>query len=114
MPAIDIKNVTLNDLKEKPLQDLLSFQIIVNEAVEIRKTSEEEELRQKITALASSSGYSLEELFEGKSLKVKNKAPMKYRHPDDSSLVWAGRGRKPKWVVEQLSAGKKMEALEIK
>ena len=103
----------MNDLQEKPLQDLLSFQAIVNEAVEVRKTVEEEELRQKITALASNSGYSLEELFEGKSLKVKNKAPIKYRHPDESALVWTGRGRKPKWVAEQLNSGKQLEELEI-
>jgi DNA-binding protein H-NS len=31
----------------------------------------------------------------GKSL-----AGVRFRHPDNSSLTWSGRGRKPKWLVE--------------
>jgi DNA-binding protein H-NS len=38
----------------------------------------------------------------------------KYRNPDNSSETWSGRGRKPKWVDEQLAAGKSQEALLIR
>ena len=38
----------------------------------------------------------------------------KYRNPDNASETWSGRGRKPKWVEEQLAAGKSQEALLIR
>jgi DNA-binding protein H-NS len=45
------------------------------------------------------------------SLKGK-KVPPKYRSP--SGDTWAGRGAKPRWMVEALKKGKKMESFLIK
>ncbi len=42
----------------------------------------------------------------GKSLKGR-KVPPKYRSP--SGETWAGRGAKPKWLVEALKKGKRVE-----
>ena len=42
----------------------------------------------------------------GKSLKGR-KVPPKYRSP--SGETWAGRGAKPRWMVEALKKGKKMD-----
>jgi DNA-binding protein H-NS len=47
----------------------------------------------------------------GSSLKGK-KVPPKYRNP--SGETWAGRGAKPRWMVEALKKGKKMESFLIK
>jgi DNA-binding protein H-NS len=48
---------------------------------------------------------------KGKSLKGK-KVPPKYRSP--SGDTWAGRGARPRWMVEALKKGKKMESFLIK
>jgi DNA-binding protein H-NS len=48
---------------------------------------------------------------KGKSLKGK-KVPPKYRSP--SGETWAGRGARPKWMVEALKKGKKVEDFLIK
>jgi DNA-binding protein H-NS len=48
---------------------------------------------------------------KGKSLKGR-KVPPKYRSP--SGETWAGRGVKPRWMVEALKKGKKMESFLIK
>lgn len=37
----------------------------------------------------------------------------RYRHPDEPSLTWTGRGRKPVWVAEWLAGGGTLEDLEI-
>jgi DNA-binding protein H-NS len=37
----------------------------------------------------------------------------KYQNPDDPSVKWSGRGRKPKWVEMALSHGGKLEDLAI-
>jgi DNA-binding protein H-NS len=47
----------------------------------------------------------------GSSLKGK-KVPPKYRSL--SGETWAGRGAKPRWMVEALKKGKKMESFLIK
>jgi len=36
----------------------------------------------------------------------------KYRHPE-TGAAWSGRGLKPKWLVEQLSHGKKVSDFAI-
>jgi DNA-binding protein H-NS len=43
---------------------------------------------------------------KGKSLKGR-KVPPKYRSP--SGETWAGRGARPKWMVEALKSGKKLD-----
>jgi DNA-binding protein H-NS len=37
----------------------------------------------------------------------------KYRHPQDPTLTWTGRGGKPQWVRDYLAAGGTMEELAI-
>ena len=37
----------------------------------------------------------------------------KFRNPDNPAETWAGRGRQPRWVAEQLRSGKRMEDLQI-
>ena len=48
----------------------------------------------------------------GKSSMKGRKVPPKYRSP--SGETWAGRGAKPRWMVEALKKGKKMESFLIK
>jgi DNA-binding protein H-NS len=33
----------------------------------------------------------------------------KFRNPSDPSETWAGRGKRPRWMVAQLKEGKKMD-----
>ncbi|MRX49825.1 H-NS histone family protein [Paracoccus sp. S-4012] len=37
----------------------------------------------------------------------------RYAHPDDPSLTWSGRGRRPRWVNESLESGKSLEDLAV-
>ncbi|MDI4231601.1 H-NS histone family protein [Bradyrhizobium sp. Arg237L] len=38
----------------------------------------------------------------------------KYRNPDQPSETWAGRGKKPRWLVAQLRLGKRIDDFKIK
>ena len=38
----------------------------------------------------------------------------KYRNPDQPSETWAGRGKRPRWLVAQLGSGKQIEDFKIK
>jgi DNA-binding protein H-NS len=38
------------------------------------------------------------------------RVPIKYRHPEQPSLVWSGRGKVPRWVAELQQQGRLEEA----
>jgi len=38
----------------------------------------------------------------------------KYRNPDHPSETWAGRGKRPRWLVAQLGSGKRIDDFRIK
>ena len=40
--------------------------------------------------------------------------PPKYRNPDEPAETWAGRGKQPRWLVAQLSSGKRIDDFKIK
>lgn len=108
---IDSK-MSAEDLANSPLKELLEFQTKLNKAIELRKKSEQYEVYAKITAIASESGFSLEELLNQKGLK-KTPAIVKYRNPNNQAEGWAGRGRKPKWVEQLLAEGKSLEDFAV-
>ena len=38
----------------------------------------------------------------------------KYRNPDQPSETWAGRGKRPRWLVAKLKSGKRIDDFRIK
>ena len=62
--------------------------------------------------IARDSDSSIDEILKaGESLEKKRS--IKYRNTDNSQETWTGRGRKPTWLVEALSAGKNLEDFAI-
>ena len=68
------------------------------------------ELEKQLAALGGAK--SLKGKSSGKSSLNGKKVPPKYRSP--SGETWAGRGARPRWMVETLKKGKKMESFLIK
>jgi len=94
------------NLEEMSFSDLKKLQRDVDKA--IASFSE----RQKQAALAAAEaavrelGFNLAELVgTAKPLHAKSALPAKYRHPENPSLTWSGRGRKPGWIKEAETAG---------
>ena len=119
MPAPSYAKMTLAELEREKKK--------IEKAIESRQGHEKDSLIKKITALASSSGFDIGELFDGSdaapraargkkraSKKVGGKrtsstkgttVPPKYRNPDDPTQTWAGRGRQPRWYADKINAG---------
>lgn len=103
------------DLSTFTTAELKVFLAEIPAELKRREKDEKARIRKEIEALASRSGYSLDELLgEAKAQfkQVKKVAP-KYQHPTDSSLTWTGRGRQPKWLREFVEGGGSLEALVI-
>ncbi|HKZ96908.1 MAG TPA: H-NS histone family protein [Hyphomicrobiaceae bacterium] len=91
-----MKNAKLDGMSLKQLRDL---QVRVETAIAARQHQEKLELKNKAAQLAAKAGFSVAELF-GQGRKTRGPAGIKYRHPQDASLTWTGRGRRPRWLVK--------------
>jgi DNA-binding protein H-NS len=97
--------IVMPNLKGMNVEALMSLRDQVDKRlVELRS-----ELEKQLAALGGAK--SMKGRASGKSLKGR-KVPPKYRSP--SGDTWAGRGAKPRWMVEALKKGKKMESFLIK
>lgn len=106
--------------KEKGMDidlDKLSHDELVQLSKDVQKALATYQDRRKREALiemqevARRHGLDLNDIVTGK--KGAALAAPKYRHPDNPSLTWAGRGRKPRWLVEELESGRQMEDMRV-
>ncbi len=96
------------------LKELVDLDLKIQKAIVAAKERERAELKHKIAALAENSGFSMSELFGGRTaVKGKSSGVAKYKNPDNHSETWTGRGRKPNWLVAKLGKGAKMGDFEI-
>lgn len=95
----DLANMTVADLS-----DLLAR---IKDAISAKQAARFE-LKNRLADLAREAGYSVSELFGG---KVKAGKAIAYRHPNDPSLTWSGRGRRPTWLAKELDEGKRLEEM---
>ena len=70
-------------------------------------------LRQKIHAMAKAEGIAFDDIMGGGRRGARRKVKPKYRNPADPSQTWSGRGKRPRWYVAALAAGKKEKDLLI-
>lgn len=105
----DIQNLSIEELKK--LQDEAGALIVVKQEQEIIDAYD------KVYAIADSVGLTLEDLLaEGAKRKRKlQKKPVepKYRNKHNSAETWTGRGKQPKWLVQELEKGAKLEDFAI-
>jgi DNA-binding protein H-NS len=104
------------DLSELSVAELNKLLSDIPKEIARREKGEKARVRKELEALAAAQGYSLEELLgdAGATAKRAGKpVAAKYRHPENAALTWSGRGRQPRWVVEFLANGGKIESLAI-
>ena len=104
------------------LKELKTLRSKVDAAINRLEATNLSRARFEAEKLAKEYGIALEALISEdagmkparkKPAKTRKKVLPKYRHPDDASLTWTGRGLKPKWVVSLLENNVKIEDLEI-
>lgn len=102
--------IDLDSLNPKQLNDLIL-------RAEQRKNDLQREkigkVREKIANLAKTEGFTIEELFGAARKQTGKKVKPKYRNPAAPNETWSGRGKRPRWFVAALGAGKKEKDLLI-
>ncbi|TDR77878.1 H-NS family nucleoid-associated regulatory protein [Paludibacterium purpuratum] len=100
------------ELHKHSYADLLNLKAQVETEIKAREHEEKAKAKKQIMELAKAHGLTIEEVL-GKSGGVRKPVEAKYRHPQHPEMTWTGRGRKPVWVQELLSAGKTLQDLAI-
>jgi DNA-binding protein H-NS len=85
----------------------------ISKAISTYEDRQKTEARIKVEALAKEFGFSLSELINTKSKSPRTYKAPKYQHPENPTLTWTGRGRKPQWFNEALASGKTPEDLAV-
>lgn len=95
------------------LKDLKKLQNEIARAIDAAEKRQKADARAEVEALAGKLGYTLAELAKGARKPKRTPPAPKYRHPENPTLTWSGRGRKPQWFTEALAAGKTVEDMAI-
>ena len=105
------------DLSNMSVGDMRNLQEQIKQEMKKREVQEVQKAREQILAIAQSVGVPLKDLLatggrSGNSSKG-NTVAVRYRHPDNASQQWTGRGRQPKWVKEWVEGGKSLDKLRV-
>lgn len=103
---MNLEKLSIVELRD--LQDRITKQLKMTEQKDIANA------RTQILEIAKRVGVSVKDLVgSGAPVKVKQTVAVKYRHPNDSTLQWSGRGRQPKWVKEWVESGKAIDEAKV-
>ena len=103
-------------LDRMSLAELKAIAPMIPQKIEERQKAEKEAVKAELAELAKSKGFEMTDLFGNgsKAAKEKKTVAPKYRNPADALQTWTGRGRKPKWVVEELATGGNLDDFLIR
>ena len=100
----------LNSLSLKELKDLQSQ---VTKAIATFEDRKKKEALAELQEIARAKGFSLEELTGVSTVRRRAPATAKYANPANAADTWSGRGRKPRWFIEAIAAGKSPHDLAV-
>jgi DNA-binding protein H-NS len=102
--AVDLSGMTRQELLQ--LQKQIERQLLALD--EDRRRAAVDEMK----AVAARHNFDIGELVRMVDSK-KTPSPARYRDPNDAGNTWAGRGRKPKWLVDALARGRSLDEFAI-
>lgn len=99
-----------SQIQKMSYKELLQLQQRVAAAIAKKRVAEESALKEKLESMAEQAGFRIDDLFGHKRERAARAISVKYRHPTDRSLIWTGRGRRPKWLI---AAGGDVERFRV-
>ena len=104
------------DLSNLSRQELLKLQRDIDKAIATFEERSKREALAELEARAKELGFSLSSLVgvsAPKTPKTRKAASAKYAHPENPSITWSGRGRKPQWFADAIANGKTPESMSV-
>ena len=100
------------DFDKMSLKEMRDLRVKLERAINSYEDRKRREALAAVEEAARQHGFNLAELTGAKTRRAGTVAP-KYANPDDPTVTWTGRGRKPRWITEYLAKGKSLEDLAI-
>ncbi|MDO5614034.1 MAG: H-NS histone family protein [Paracoccus sp. (in: a-proteobacteria)] len=100
------------EIEKMDLKELRELRAKLERAINSYEDRKRREALAAVEEAARTYGFNLADLTGGKTRRAGTVAP-KYANPQDPTMTWTGRGRKPRWVQESLDSGKSLEDLQI-
>ncbi len=102
------------DLSRYSASELQQLKKDIDKEIRDRRKQDVKEAQKELKNLADRFGLTVTDLVAGAAGKgPTSKAPAQYRHPDDPTKGWSGRGRKPAWIKEWEAKGRSIKELKI-
>lgn len=102
------------DVDSMSLDDLRTLRNQIDRAISSYETRRRKEAMAALERTAREMGFSLTDLT-GAAMRARRngggEGQAKYAHPENPSQTWSGRGRRPRWVTEQIESGKSLQDL---
>jgi DNA-binding protein H-NS len=105
-------NMTI-DLNVLSLSELKNLKAQVEKAISTFESRKKKEALSQLEEKARELGFSLAELTGATAVRKRAPAAAKFANPENASDTWSGRGRKPRWFVAALAAGKSPDDLSV-
>ncbi len=100
------------DFDNMSLKEMRDLRAKLDRAINSYEDRKRREALNAVEEAAREHGFNLADLTGGKARRA-GTVPPKYANPQDPTMTWTGRGRKPRWVQENLDQGKQLEDLLI-
>lgn len=100
------------DLDKMALKELRDLRAKLDRAINSYEDRKRRDALAAIEEAAREHGFNLADLTGAKPRRTGTVAP-KYVNPEDPTMTWTGRGRKPRWVQHNLEGGKQLDDLLI-
>lgn len=108
----------LADLRKRLEQDMKSRAVEEKKALQREHEDRRRAIVKQVHELVGANGLNLNDIMKPRARGVRRNnddspRPPKYRNPSNEEQTWAGKGRKPNWMVDLLQQGKTLEELTI-
>lgn len=97
------------DLNQLSLRELKDLQARIAKAIATYEDRKRKEVFVELEAKAKEMGYSLNELLGTAPVRPgakRSTGEAKFANPANAAETWTGRGRKPRWFIEAIAAGR--------
>jgi DNA-binding protein H-NS len=105
---------TLDDIIESSsIEELKALIKQAESAIEKKKHSEIEGIREAWIKMAERIDMTPEEILQHSGRKKRSSGKAKYWNPANPTQTWTGFGKKPNWLKDGLAAGQPLESFLI-
>ena len=102
------------DISEKSYEELGALKDSIEQELINRRRYILGDTCRQIRVIVDKSGLVFDDVLAALQKPSKPTSPIKFRHPQNRDLTWAGKGKKPFWLAKAIEDGADLEDFAVK